>query len=82
MLSDPIYVVYFDQPTHACACVRMVENDQNHSKMTKKVPFLSCVREAYEQKRRKKSFSYDFDRFRPCDCMRKHAFVGRNTQQI
>ena len=23
-------VVYFDQQTHACACVRMVENDQNH----------------------------------------------------
>ena len=23
-------VVYFDQPMHACACVRMVENDQKH----------------------------------------------------
>ena len=21
-----------------------------------------------------------FDRFRPCECMRKHAFTGRNTQ--
>ena len=24
--------------------------------------------------------SYDFDRFRPCERMRKHAFAGRNTQ--
>ena len=23
----------------------------------------------------------DFDRFRPCERMRKHAFAGRNTQQ-
>ena len=42
-------VVYFDQRTHACACVRMVENDQKHSKMSKKVPFSSCVREAYKR---------------------------------
>ena len=34
---------------HAFACVRMVENDQKHSKMSKKVPFSSCVREAYER---------------------------------
>ena len=25
------------------------------------------------------SFSYIFDRFRPCKRMRKHAFAGRNT---
>ena len=42
-------VVYFDQQMHACACVRMVENDQNHCKMSKKVLFSSCVREAYER---------------------------------
>ena len=29
-------VVYFDQRTHACACVRMVENDKKHSKIIKK----------------------------------------------
>ena len=23
-----------------------------------------------------------FDRFQPCEHMRKHAFAGRNTQQI
>ena len=28
-------VVYFDQRTYACARVRMVENDQKHSKMRK-----------------------------------------------
>ena len=33
------FVVYFDQRTHACACVRMVENDQNHCKMSEKVLF-------------------------------------------
>ena len=26
------------------------------------------------------SFYNDFDRFRPCERMRKHAFAGRNTQ--
>ena len=30
-------VVYFDQWMHACACVSMVENDQKHSKISKKV---------------------------------------------
>ena len=34
-------VVYFDQQTHA----------QKDSKISKKVLFSSCVREAYEQKR-------------------------------
>ena len=27
------------------------------------------------------SFYNDFNRFRPCERMRKHAFSGRNTQQ-
>ena len=27
------------------------------------------------------SFSYVFDRFRPCERLRKHAFAGQNTQQ-
>ena len=27
-------VVYFDQWTHACACVRMVQNNQKHLKMS------------------------------------------------
>ena len=40
-------VVYFDQQVHACAFVRMVENDRKHSKMMIKVPFPSCVREAH-----------------------------------
>ena len=48
------FVVYFDQRTHACACVRMVENDKKHKKMMKKVPFGSCTREAREEKGRKK----------------------------
>ena len=26
------------------------------------------------------SFYYVFDRFRPCEHIRKHAFAGRNTQ--
>ena len=28
------------------------------------------------------SFLNVFDRFRPCERMRKHAFAGRNTQQL
>ena len=32
-----IIVVYFNQQTHACAWVRMVENDQKYLKMSKKV---------------------------------------------
>ena len=44
-------VVYFDQRTHACACVRMVENDQNHCKMSEKVHnihkgFITCIAHA------------------------------------
>ena len=40
-----IFVVYFDQRTHACACLRMVENNQKHKKMIKKYIFLH----AYER---------------------------------
>ena len=28
VFSLQLNVVYFDQQTHACACIRMVENDQ------------------------------------------------------
>ena len=28
------------------------------------------------------SFLSVFDRFRPCERVRKHAFAGRNTQQL
>ena len=28
-------VVYFDQQTHACACVHMVENNENTQKLLK-----------------------------------------------
>ena len=40
-------VVYFDQGTHAWACVRMFKNDRKHKKMMIKVSFPSCVREAH-----------------------------------
>ena len=30
-------IAYFDQRLHACACVRIVENDEKHWKMMKKV---------------------------------------------
>ena len=41
------------------------------------------LQEAFEQKQRKKySFLKVFDCFQPCERMRKHAFVGRNTQHI
>ena len=31
-----MYVVYFDQQMHACACVGMVENYEKHSKIIEK----------------------------------------------
>ena len=37
-------VVYFDQQTHTCACVRMVKNDKKAFENEEKVPFLSCAR--------------------------------------
>ena len=39
----------------------------------KKVPFSSCAREAHVRRIK--------NRFQPCECMRKHAFAGQNTQQ-
>ena len=47
-------VVNFTQQTHACACVRMVQNNWKHPKISKKVPFSSCAQEAHEEKRKKK----------------------------
>ena len=35
-----LHVVYFHQQAHACACICMVENDQKHSKIMKKVHIL------------------------------------------
>ena len=46
-------VVYFDQQTHACAYVCMVENNQKHSKVSKKVLFSSCTQEAHVRLTRK-----------------------------
>ena len=36
-------VVYFDQRMHACACIRIVENDKKTFENDEKVPFSSCV---------------------------------------
>ena len=43
-------VVYFDQQTHACACIHMVENDQKHWIIMKKYLF----HHAYERLMKKK----------------------------
>ena len=52
-------VVYFDQQMHACAHIRMVENDQKHAKMSsKKVPFSSCAREAQGSRRKTYFFTH------------------------
>ena len=50
----------------------------------KKVTFSSCTREEHKRlmKKTKKKVCWSvFCRFRPCTCMCKHAFAGRNTQQ-
>ena len=41
-----IFVVYFDQRTHGCACIHMVENDKKCSKFIKTYFISSCVLEA------------------------------------
>ena len=41
--------MYFDQQTHACACICMVKNDKKHLKIMKKVPFSSCAWEAHKR---------------------------------
>ena len=57
-LSDKVTgVVYFDQQTHDCACIRMVENDGKHSKIIKSTFFIMRTRgscKAREEKWREK----------------------------
>ena len=36
-ITSQVYVVYFNQRMHACACNRMVENNEKRSKIMKKV---------------------------------------------
>ena len=48
-----MFVVYFDQQMHACACVRMIKNDEKHCRMMKKVPFPSCPQEAHVRRMKK-----------------------------
>ena len=38
-----LVVVYFDQQTHACACVRMVEKDEKHEKIPNEQPVLGVT---------------------------------------
>ena len=45
--SSDLFVVYFYQQMHACACVRMVENDKKRSKIIQNILFSSCVGEAH-----------------------------------
>ena len=66
-----------ENQTHACACIRMVENDEKHSKMMKTLPFQSCAREALVNFFM--SFKY-FSSFLTMQCMHKHVFTGQNTQ--
>ena len=47
LVINNMSVVYFNQQTHACTCVRMVNNNEKHWKMMKKVPFPSCAQEAH-----------------------------------
>ena len=75
--------MYFEQRTHACACIRMVENDRKHKKMMKKVSFprfSSCALHEPLIRMMEKvlfsSFSNVFYRFQPCERMRKHVFAG------
>ena len=44
-------------------------------------PGNACLR-MIENFEKHSSFSNVFHRFRPCQRMRKHAFAGRNTQQV
>ena len=82
----PFFVVYFDQQTHACACICMVENDEKHLKSWKKYLFM-CTRgscETHEEKQLrltwascgldgKGTFSMIFKRFSMFSTMQRHA---------
>ena len=39
--------MYFDQQTHACACIHMVENNEKRLKIIKKVLFSLYARETH-----------------------------------
>ena len=43
------YVVYSNQQMHACACIRMIENNKKRSKIIKNILFSSCIQEAHSR---------------------------------
>ena len=82
-------VVYFDQQTHACACVHMVENNEKCLKIINKYFFITGMRDshkAHAKTGRKMKFISFFDNFQAffivfdhvnaCERMRKHSFAG------
>ena len=72
-------VVYFDQWTHAWACVCMFENNEKHLKIMKKVPFPSCVLEAHVRlvkKNEEKSLLVSYWEWLPKAVEFGHIFVS------
>ena len=65
--NSVLIVVYFDQQTHACACIRMVENDQKPSFFIESLSWASRVHDE------KGTFLLIFECFYRFSTMRTHA---------
>ena len=66
--------------THAWACIRMVENDEKHSKIMKF--FFTSFTWASRTHDDKGTFFMIFECFPSFSTMRMDATAGRNTQQL
>ena len=65
---------------HAFAWSKTIKNKKMMKKLFSSFFYVSLLC-AWWKKTLFKSFLNVFDRFWPCERMRKHAFAGRNTQQ-
>ena len=63
-------VVYFDQRTHACAYIHMVENNEKHLKIIKKVLFSSYAQETHVRLTQEQYF---FDNFQALFIVFEHV---------
>ena len=58
--NDP-FVVYFEERTHACACVCMVENNEKHSKIMNKYLYYHAYKRLIKKNEEKSLLVQDWD---------------------
>ena len=73
-----------EQPALSCQPVFGSHSQSLTNKLFSSFFFVSllCASRVHNEKGIFYSFSSVYDCFQPCECMRKHAFSGRNTQQM